>query len=92
MELRLIIKAGSPPRHTLPRRITLDRCQNSRWSISERASLGKKDISPVAMLNTFLVIAELFRYAVEFQKFLALGTIIFFVGYFITFLGDWILI
>ena len=103
MESGLIIRAGSPHRYTPPRRITLDRYRNSRWSVNEGAFLGKKDTSPVAVPSTFLAIAELFRCAAELPlpadgrgrallKFLVLGTIVFFVRYSITFLGDWILI
>ena len=57
----------------------------------------------MAVLSTFLVIAELCKYAAEFPlpadergqallKFLVLGAIVSLVGYFIAFLGDWILI
>ena len=99
MESGLIIRAKFPPRHTPPWRIALDRCQNSCWSVIKGASLGEKDISLVAVLNTFLAIAELFKDVAEFLspadgqgrallKLPVLGTIISFVEYFITFPGD----
>ena len=57
----------------------------------------------MAVPSTFLAIAELFKGAAEFPlpadprgrallKFLVLGAIISLLGYFITFLGGWILI
>ena len=57
----------------------------------------------MAVPNTFLAIMELLGGAAEFPlfagprgrvllKLLVLGTIVFLVGYFITFLGGWILI
>ena len=103
MESGLTVRAGSPPRHTPPRRITLKRYRNSRWSVTKGASLGKKNISPVAVPNTFSAIAELSGGAAEFPspagprgrallKLLVLGAMVSLVGYFITFLGGWILI
>ena len=98
-----MVKTGSPPRYTLPRRIILKYYQNSRWNITKGISLGEKDISPVVVPNTFLAIVELSGGAAEFPspagprgrallKLLVLGAIIFLVGYFITFPGGWILI
>ena len=103
MESGLMVKAGSPPRYTPLRWIMLKYYRNSRWSITKGAFSGEKDISPVAMLNTFLMIVELSGGAAEFPlpaglrrrallKFLVLGAMVFLVGYFITFLGGWILI
>ena len=103
MESGLTIKAKSLPRHTPPRRITLERCRNSRWSVIKGASLGEKDISPVAVPNTFLAIVELSRGPAELpspagprgralSKLLVLSTIVSLVGYSITFPGGWILI
>ena len=103
MELGLIIKAGSLPRHTFPRRITLKRCQSSRWSVTKGVFLGEKDIFPVAVPSTFLAIVELSGGAAEFPlpagprgrallKFLVLGVMVFLVGYSVAFLGGWMLI
>ena len=103
MELGLTVRAGSPPRYTPPRRITLEHCRSSRWSVTEGVSLGEKDISPVAVLSTFLAIVELSGGAAEFPspadpqgrallKFLVLGTMVSLVGYSITFPCGWILI
>ena len=101
MESGLTVKAGSPPRHTPPRRIALDRYRSSYWSISEGAFLSEKDISLVAVLNTFLAIVKLFRGAAEFPspadtrgrallKLLVLGAMVSLVGYSIAFPGGWI--
>ena len=79
----------------------LDYCQSSCWSVIKRVFFGEKGIFPVAVFSTFSAIAELFKGAAEFSlpadtrgrallKFLVLGAMVFFVGYFITFLGDWI--
>ena len=98
MESGLTIKAGSPPRYTPPRRIALAYYRSSRWSITEGAFLGEKDISPVAVPSTFLAIVELLGGAAEFPlpagpqgrallKFLVLGAIVSLVGYSIAFLG-----
>ena len=103
MESGLIIRAGSPPKHTPPRQIVLDRCRSSCWSVIKGASLGEKDISPVAVPSAFLVILEPFKGAAELPspadgrgrallKLLVLGTIVSLVGYFIAFLSDRILI
>ena len=103
MESGLIVKAGSSPRYTPSRQIVLEYCQSSRWSITKGVSLGKKDISPVVMPNTFLTIMELLGGTAEFPlpagprgrallKLLVLGTIVSLVGYFVTFLSGWILI
>ena len=103
MESGLMVKAGSPPRHTPLRRIVLERYRNSRWSITKRASLGEKDISPVVVPSIFLIIVELSGGAAEFSspagprgrallKFLVLSTMVSLVGYSITFPGGWILI
>ena len=81
----------------------LKRYRSSRWSITKGASLGEKDISPVAVPSTFLTIVELSGGAAEFPspagprgrvllKFLVLGAMVFLVGYSVTFLGGWILI
>ena len=103
MELGLTIRAGSPPRYTPPRRITLKRCRSSCWSITKRAFLSEKDIFPMAVPNTFSTIVELLGGAAEFPlpagprgrallKFLILGTMVSLVGYSVTFPGGWILI
>ena len=103
MESGLTIKTGFPPRHTPPRRIMLEHYRSSRWSITKGASLGEKDISPVAVLSTFLTIVELSGGAAEFPspagprgrallKLLVLSTMVSFVGYSVTFLSGWILI
>ena len=83
-----MVKAGSPPRYTPPRRITLERCRSCRWSVTEEVSLGEKDISPVAVPSTFLAIAELSGGTAEFPlpagprgrallKLLVLGAMVF---------------
>ena len=98
MESGLTVKAGSPPRHTFPRRIALERYRSSRWSVTKGASLGKKDISPVAVPNTFLAIVELSGGTAEFPlpagprgrallKFLVLSAMVFLVGYSVAFPG-----
>ena len=103
MESGLTIKARSPPRYTPPWRITLERYRSSHWSITKGASLGEKDISLVAVLSTFLTIAELSGGAAELPspagprgrallKLLVLGAMVFLVGYFIAFPGGWMLI
>ena len=101
MESGLTVKVRFPPRHTPPWRITLDRYRSSRWSINKGAFLGEKDISPVAVLSTFLTIAELFRGAAELPspadprgrallKLLVLGAMVSLVGYSVAFPGGWI--
>ena len=103
MESGLTVKAGSPPRYTPPRRIILKRYRSSHWSITKGAFLSEKDIFPVAVPNTFLTIVELSGGAAEFPspagprgrallKLLVLGTMLFLVGYSVTFPGGWILI
>ena len=83
--------------------MALERCRSSRLSITKGVFLGEKDIFSVAVFSTFLAIAELFGGAAEFPlpagprgwallKFLVLGTMVSLVGYFIAFLGGWILI
>ena len=92
-----MVRAGFPLRYTLPRQITLEHCQSFHWSITKGVFLGEKDISPVAVPSTFLTIVELSGGAAEFPlpagprgwallKFLVLGTMVFLVGYSITFL------
>ena len=96
MESGLTIRARSPPRYTPPWRIILDRYQNSHWSINKGALLSEKNISSVAVLNTFLTIAKLFRGTAEFPspanprgrallKFLVLSAMVPLIGYSITF-------
>ena len=103
MELGLTVKAGSPPRYTPPRRIALERYRSSRWSITEGAFLGEKDISPVAVPSTFSAIVELSGGAAELPlpagprgrallKLLVLGAMLSLVGYLVAFPGGWILI
>ena len=69
-------------------------------SVTEGVSLGEKDIFPVAVPSTFLIIVELLGGAAEFPlpadprgrallKLLVLGAMVFLVGYSITFLSDW---
>ena len=98
MESGSTIKAGSPPRYTLPRRITLEHCRSSYWSITKGVFLGEKDISPVAVFNTFLAIVELSGGAAEFPspagprgrallKLLVLGAMVSLVGYSVAFLS-----
>ena len=103
MESGLTVRAGSSPKHTPPRQITLDRCRSSRWSVIAGASLGEKGISPVAVPSTFLAIAELFKGVAELLspidergrallKLLVLGAIVSLIGYSGAFPGYWILI
>ena len=103
MESGLTVRAGSPPRYTPPRRITLERYRSSRWSITKKAFLGEKDIFPVAVPSTFLAIVELLGGAAEFPspagprgrallKFLVLGAMVSLVGYSVAFPGGWMLI
>ena len=103
MESGLTVKAGSPPRYTPPRQIVLKHYQSSRKSITKGASLSEKNISPVAVPSTFSAIMELSGDTAEFPlpadprgwallKFLVLGTMVFLVGYSITFPGGWLLI